>query len=114
MLTSTGLSFAETHAHQLNAHDLSRGRRTERERRWLASERARMLASDAFVKSEAGNITAVNRSEAASFFRIDEYVVGTARERKVGRLVNAFGNDPELGPAVTEFAKLVREECDHE
>ncbi len=45
--------------------------------------------------------------EAETFFRVDEYVTGEARERKVNRIAYAFGDDPELGPLVRALACVV-------
>ena len=42
----------------------------------------------------------ISIQEAESFFRVDAYVTGNAREEKMLRLMNAFGDDPELGPLI--------------
>jgi len=52
----------------------------------------------------------ITKRDAESFFRIDNYVKGEARDRKLSRILNAFGEDSELGPAVKRFAAIVRGE----
>jgi hypothetical protein len=68
-----------------------------------------MLASDAFLKFQTQGIAAVTLREADAFFRLDDYVVGQTRERKILRLLNSFGDDPELSRAIKELARMVRE-----
>jgi hypothetical protein len=53
-------------------------------------------------------MSAITLQEAETFFRLDEYVRGEARERKILRVVNTFGEDPELGRAVTKLAEKIR------
>lgn len=63
--------------------DLSRKPLTTRERQWLRNERARLLAEAAYMKLREGQAEAVSGREADAFFRLDEYVTGTSRERKI-------------------------------
>lgn len=101
-LTEKGTEFAKRHIEDLDGAALS----NERHRR--QKERTRLLASTAFQKFMTGGPNAVSRRDIEVFFRIDDYVVGEARERKVARIVKAFGNDPELGGVVRELANRVR------
>ncbi len=104
LLTEAGVRFARKSAKTFAG---SRKRLSLRERTWLRSERDRLLSSDAFLKykDREGSIT---KRDAEGFFRIDNYVNAEARERKLLRIVNAFGDDSELGPAVRRFAAIVR------
>ena len=63
-----------------------------------------MLASEAFAKCEAEGINSVSQRMAEAFFRIDDYVVGKAREQKLQRILNLFGDDPDLGKVVQQLA----------
>ena len=67
-----------------------------------------MLGSEAYTKFSEGMADAITSQEAESFFRLDVYVTGNAREDKIVRALNAFGSDPELGPAVRALAPKVR------
>lgn len=66
-----------------------------------------MLSEEAYRKFRAGRLEEVTQSEAESFFRLNDYVMGKARERKVTRAVNVFREDTELGKAVVHLAKIV-------
>ena len=82
----------------------SRGRNERQHER----ERARLLTSDAFAQyQEEGDPASVTDVAANAFFRIDVYVKGQARERKVTRLVNHFNDDPDLGDLVQALAGRV-------
>lgn len=107
LLTEKGLKFAMRRARDLKDVDLSREPLTTKEKNWRRSERARMLASNAYLKFSSGAKDTITIPEADSFFRVDDYVIGKAREGKISRFVNTFRNDPELGTVVTELAKKV-------
>lgn len=76
---------------------------------WQSRERTRMLGSSALELLKSKGEDAVTAQEAEAFFRIDDYIVGEARKRKVNRIVDIFKNDPELGDIVITLAKRVRE-----
>lgn len=105
-LTQHGLAFARKHAKVLGSADLSREALDPREKRWRRGERARLLSSEAFRKFAAGDIRNISVSEAAAFFRVDDYVAPEMRQRRVTRIINAFGNDPTLGKAITALAEI--------
>lgn len=108
MLTEAGMTFAKSAVTRAGDEKLSRERLSPKDRKWRRNERARLLTEDAWIKYLETGATAVSRREAEAFFRLDDYVTGEARERKILRVVNAFGDDPELGKAVAELAELVR------
>jgi len=108
LLTESGAAFAKAGVASLENVDLSRERLSAKDRTWLQHERTRMLGSEAFAKFSSGMMDAITTQEAESFFRLDAYVTGNAREDKIVRALNAFGSDPELGPAVKTLAPKVR------
>lgn len=107
-LTDTGLKFAQERVQELREADLSRKPQTAKERQWEKVERARMISEPAFLKHQSGQPNEIARVEAEAFFRVNDYVLGQAREKKIIRILNAFGNDPELGEIVQTLAKSVR------
>jgi hypothetical protein len=100
ILTEAGLAFAKQHVTDLRGVDLSRKALSAKERNWMRRERERMLSSDACLKFGTGKADAITTQEAEAFFRIDTYVTGRAREEKIMRAKNAFGDDEELGPVI--------------
>ena len=109
LLTETGLAFAEGRAQDLGRSDLAREALSPKERSWRRNERIHMLADVAFLKCQALGIESVTSQEAESFFRVNDYVTGRARERKLTRILNTFGDDPELGQVVRQLAAKVRQ-----
>lgn len=108
LLTESGFAFAKGRVANLQNVDLSRERLSAKDKKWLQHERERMLGSEAFAKFSAGMDKTITVQEADSFFRLDVYVTGKAREDKIVRALNAFGSDPELGPAVNTLAARTR------
>jgi len=108
MLTEAGALFARRNGRRLKTEHAGRDRSTPAEKKWRRRERERILASDAYVKMRENRGDEITTPEATSFFRIDEYVSPTARDRKISRLVNVFRNDPEIGLVVVELAKRIK------
>lgn len=108
MLATAGVEFAQENVARFQSSDLSGERLSESEKKWIRRERARLVSSDAYGKLRCGNAEGLTNQDISGFFRLDEYVTGAARERKIARIVNAFHNDPELGEAVTMLAELVK------
>jgi len=108
LLTESGVEFAKRKVTSLEGVDLSRERLSVKDRKWLQHERTRMLCSEAFAKFSAGMADVITMQEAESFFRLDVYVTGNAREDKIVRALNSFGSDPELGTAVKALAEKAR------
>lgn len=106
LLTESGLDFAKNHLIDIDGASLSRNPLSLKEKQWLRSERIRMLASEAYLKFQAGED--ITPHEAEAFFRLDDYVMGDARSRKITRILNAFGTDQELGQVVKELAGKIR------
>lgn len=107
LLTPSGQDFARSNEARLEG--ANEVRRSGREERQLERERVRLLTSAAFERVRAGgNPDDITSDEADAFFRINVYVEGQARERKIARIENQFGDDPELGEAVRILATMAR------
>jgi hypothetical protein len=74
-----------------------------RERAWRKSERIRLTSEPAFAKVAAGQVHDVSERELHSFFRLDEYVIGGARQDRVDRLSRAFSDDAVLAPIIARL-----------
>lgn len=108
LLTSLGLKFATENIGLMSSAELSKERLSLKEKQWLRSERIRMLASEAYAKTQTGQAEAVTTQEAEEFFRLDAYVTAPAREQKIVRALTAFSDDRELGEAVKILARKVQ------
>jgi hypothetical protein len=106
MLTLAGTSFARKAVAKLKG--LSPALKRKKEEPWVKRERARMLGEPAHLKARTGGLSEITVGEAERFFRLDDYVVGEARERKIGQAENAFHDDPDLGSTIAKSAELVR------
>jgi hypothetical protein len=109
LLTEAGLGFAKSQVRDLPGIDLSRRSLSQKEQQQHRLERVRMLSSEAYGKFRAGDIASVTTQEAEAFFRLNEYVVGNARQQKVARMVNTYADDPELGDAIKLLVGKIRE-----
>ena len=107
MLTQNGLKFCKKRVRDLEGTDISRPPLNKQEMAWRSREKVRMLATMAFEKA-ISNTDMVSAQEAEAFFRIDDYVTGEARQRKIARAINAFGDDSKLGEVIRSLAKKVR------
>jgi hypothetical protein len=107
-MTLAGTKFAERTVPALANLGPSRERRTKKEEDRLRRERNRMRAEVAYEKARDGRFSEVTSLEAERFFRLDDYVVGVVRERKIQQTENAFRDDPDLRPVVTKIAEIVR------
>lgn len=107
MLTPSGLEFARQNADRAG-DGLSSERRRPDDRQW-ERERIRLVTSEAYLRVGEEGIEAVTADEADAFFRLNLYVRGEARERKIARIENHFSADPELGATVRLLATRARE-----
>lgn len=106
-LTENGAKFARKAKDRLNsAAPITRA--SLKEKRFARAEKLRMMETDAFAKFSTGHQAAITPREAEAFFRIDDYVLGEEREKKITRSINLFTNDRQLGPLVHLLATLVR------
>lgn len=107
LLTPSGLAFAEAAAPAAGASPAQH--RRSKAGQASQRERMRLLTSEAYEAFVSGGLDAITSDQADSFFRLNVYVRGQARERKIVRVQNEFGADPELGELVTALASKAKE-----
>lgn len=107
LLTREGATVGERLHREMPDAPVERQR--GKDERLQRRERARLLASAAYAQVAEGNAAAVSADEADSFFRMNVYVSGPARETRIARLENLFGDDPEIGPVVAILAARARQ-----
>lgn len=108
MLTERGLQLARSFVDNSSRAGGSITPLSQKEKNWRRSEKARMLATAAFQKFSDGQAEVVTETEAEAFFLLDSYVRGKAREQKLLRAKNVFGEDPDLREAIKVFEPRVR------
>jgi len=108
LLSEKGLQFSRDRIAELKNADLSRIPLSKTQRIWRNREKTRMLATTAFEKFSSDDVGTITEQEAEAFFRVDDYVTGKARERRLTRIVNTFGDDPDVGHLIRTLAKKVR------
>jgi hypothetical protein len=112
-LSEAGLGFAREHAGAVESLEAAEPRRNVgQDRVRQQRERARLLATEAYAKIATGRADDLTRRDAESFFRIDSYVQGEARRRRIATIANAHGDDPELGPVIEQLAEMIKENND--
>lgn len=112
-LSEAGLAFAREHADAVKTLEAAEPRKSVgQDRMRQQRERARLLTTEAYAKIVGGRADELTRRDAESFFRVDSYVQGEARRRRVARITNAHGDDPELGPVIEELAEMIKENND--
>jgi hypothetical protein len=111
-LSELGLQFCRKRARDLKARESEHEKATpidNAETAWQSREKARMLSSVAIELLQSKGEDAVSAQEAEAFFRIDDYIVGEARKKKINRIIDIFKNDQDLGNFIVTLAKKVRE-----
>lgn len=108
LLTPEGVRFAQAKVPKVKAPLATKNRFNFRETQWIRRERSRMLESDVLAKVQTQGIDSITNQEAEAFFRIDDYVVGDLRRRKLLKILNALGDDPKLGESLKAIATRVR------
>src|SRR5262249_5937929 len=108
MLTSSGMEIARSRMASLQGLKSKKRNLSESEKHWMRTERLRILGTEAYKKITGGRLDTVTLEEAESFFRLNAYVVGKAREQKIIRLLNLFGDDEQLGTVARVLAETVR------
>jgi len=106
MLTLAGTNFARKAVAKLKG--VSPAVKKKKEEPWVGRERVRMVNELAYAKFAEGHKAEITLADAEKFFRLDDYVMGEARERKVRQAENAFNDDPDLGPVLVIAGALVR------
>jgi hypothetical protein len=87
--------------------DLSTEQSANDDMSWYQKEKSRLLANPIYKKFKSLGDKSITIQEAEAFFRIDDYITGNARSRKLAKIINIFRNDLELGEAVQKIAKKV-------
>ena len=105
MLTPEGVTFARSNAERVK-QQAQAGRQARDPD--LEKERARLMASDAYLRAQREGPDAVTAEEADAFFRLIAYIKGQPRQRKIARIENAFRDDAELGPLIMALAARAR------
>lgn len=106
LLTEKGVTFAKQNLKELNNTILTRTSISQEERRWMHREKLRMSTHPVLEKMEYDQ-DVITVQEAESFFRVDDYITGTAREKRIVRILNTFRDDPDIGQAVVILARKV-------
>jgi hypothetical protein len=113
-LSESGLQFARQHAGMIGVTDLSREAIPKRELAWRLRERARILAWMLETGKTSPQACLIRRQEAEELLRLDDYVVGHARQRVLARYRIAFLQDLEIGPIVDLVTQAASEGGDGE
>ncbi len=110
LMTLAGTAFAEQAIERLKNLQPAREKRPKREENWMKRERARMQGEAAYAKIREGRESELTQAEAEKFFRLDDYVIGAARARKIQQAEIDFRDDPDLDPIVRKVAAVIRGE----
>lgn len=109
LLTAAGHAFAKSKESELGGVRDPRPSIRQDNPRQFARERTRLLTSPGHERVMSdGDAQNVTLKDADAFFRINVYVHGQDRERKIARVENLFGSDPELGKTVRLLAAIAR------
>lgn len=107
-LTQKGVEFAKRNVDELSTNGITTNRLSARQRKWKKNEYKRLIAEPAYLEYKAGNIENVTEREAEAFFRLNEYITGDNRIKKIQRIVNAFGDDSDLGEIVRQLSNKIQ------
>jgi hypothetical protein len=72
------------------------------------AERAWVLGHPALEIIRVSGANALPPRELESLFRVDEYILGAVRERRIARVLNAVADDPGLVALLSPAAERVR------
>lgn len=112
-LSEAGLAFAREQVAAVERLEAAAPRKNVgQDRLRQQRERARLMSTEAYVKIASGRADDLTTRDAESFFRVDSYVRGEARRRRVATIANAHGDDPELGPVIEQLAEMIKENYD--
>lgn len=110
MLTEAGLSFAKSAHKKIDNMNLEKKPLSERERRIISREKTRLRSTEAYEKYINDDADSITKRDAEAFFRLDDYITGDAREKKITRTCNMFTDDQELGELTSMLANMIRGE----
>lgn len=103
-LTTAGVSEAKNLEVQVG-QVAARAPLSAQERAWRKNERVRLLSEPAYLRHRSGEPPTAR--ELLSFFRLDAYVTGHARQDRIDRLLRVFDEDIDLGPVIADFAQRI-------
>lgn len=106
-ITKAGFDFAKKQMTRLNGDDEQRRRKSRNESVTETREINRMLDETAFLKFRNNQRDSINKSEAERFFRVDDYVVGAARQAKIERFRIIASGSKELQAAIKFISALL-------
>ena len=110
MLSQYGLQYCTSNLGAFEKADISREALYRKERTWRKREKTRLMGTSAYEKIvDINESDSVTKQEAESFFRLDDYVTGIARKKKIERYLTAFADEPELSKAVSILSEMVKE-----
>lgn len=107
MLTEAGCEFAKEAAKRLGSSVIRERRQSKEDVRRVAQERQRLEATDAFEKIRSGRVGEVSAREAEAFFRLNAYITGGSRVRKLDQIANMFAEDEELSRVIRMLREKV-------
>ena len=70
-------------------------------------EKERLLGTAALEKFASGHASKITAKEAEAFFRLNDYITGSARAAKIQRAVHMFDDDADLAEVVRAVAERV-------
>jgi hypothetical protein len=108
ILTKEGINFCKKNRKIFETTYESQTRLTKRERGWKIKERARLLHESAFRKYTDNLQSLIDKSDIESFFRLNDYITGKIRQKKIQVIFNNFSEDQKLGNAVKYATTLIR------
>lgn len=104
MLTEAGCEIADTAVKRLEVAAVPDRRQSREDARRVGQERQRLESTDACQKVRSGQAEAVSEREAEVFFRLNAYITGESRDRKLDQIANMFMDDEEMSRVI----RLVR------
>jgi len=108
LLTEAGLNFCHQNKALFSGTDETAVRLSQKEQSWATREKIRMQAEMAFQKWRDARADEIVSVEAERFFRIDDYVVGELRLKRIARAKDIFAADPVMTEAIKEISRKVR------
>jgi hypothetical protein len=112
MLAPAGLKFARGSESQQWATPTERPPERDEAKRTKqrTMESERMKRTDAYTiiqKRGMGEIDKLSQAQIQDFLRVDAYIKGQARERKLATLQLMFADDPAFGPIIEAIIKKI-------
>jgi hypothetical protein len=108
-LTKAGFDFAQSQTLAGPLVQIRRDRTSQTERTGQNREINRMMNEPAFHKVVERREIEITKAEAERFFRVDDYVTGTARTAKIERFRIIAANNKVLLKTIETLAALIKE-----